>query len=67
MATVDVPVHQRPTSCHVCGSAPRAEGERPACSHDWTNAEAFAEARAHDARTVVRSQEAAYVAEYRPY
>lgn len=68
MATVaDLPVHQRPTSCHVCGRAPRDGEDRPACSHDWTNAEAFADADAHDARMVVRSPEAAYVAEHRPY
>lgn len=48
-----VPAHQRPDSCHVCGSAATASTGRPACAHDWTNAEAYAEADARDRRTTV--------------
>lgn len=46
------PVHLLPSSCHVCGAQEGITG-RPACAHDWTNAEALADARAHDARTTV--------------
>jgi len=65
-----VPVHKRPSSCHVCGApaVPDWErGSRPDCAHDWTNAEAEAEANAHDARvrpvypSGATSAEAAYV------
>lgn len=65
-AAATVPVHQRPTSCHVCGSAAVGAG-RPSCSHDYTNAEAFAQAAEHDRRTTVtyssgaRNAEANYV------
>lgn len=70
--TNTIPVHQRPGSCHVCGAPASSDTGRPACSHDWTNAEALADAREHDRRVTVRyssgatSPEAAYVAEYIP-
>lgn len=68
--TGPVPAHQLPTSCHVCGTVAGDTG-RPTCSHDWTNAEALAEALEHDRRTVVtysggqHTAEAAYVDETR--
>ena len=65
--TDTTPVHRRPSSCHVCGDGAKAETGRPACAHDYTNAEADAQARAYDARATVRNTEAAYVAEHRPY
>jgi hypothetical protein len=59
-----------PTRCFVCGGAKHAD--TPA--HDyWSEADAMAEARAHDARTTVRysdgstTAEAAYVNQHRPY
>lgn len=63
IATAAVPVHQRPSSCHVCGAEASAATGRPTCSHDWTNAEALAQAREHDRRAVVTSSgaEAVYV------
>lgn len=62
------PVHQRPTSCHVCGTAPRLGATRPDCSHDLTNAEAFAAADEHDRQVrLARTPEAAYVDQHRPY
>lgn len=67
-----VPVHLLPSSCYVCGAEEGITG-RPACAHDWTNAEALAEATAHDARTTVTysdgttNPEAHYVASVRPY
>lgn len=69
--TTTVPVHQLPTSCHVCGQPASSTG-RPACAHDWTNAEALAQADEHDRRTTVvyssgaTTLEAAYVAEHVP-
>lgn len=70
-----VPVHQRPTSCFVCGAAADDTG-RPPCSHDRTNAEAFAEADEHDRRVLAaggpvyssgaRTADAAFVAAYIP-
>lgn len=65
----EIPVHRRPTSCHVCGAGvPNREGAtRPDCWHDLTNAEADAAAAEHDRKTIVRNPEAAYVAEHRPY
>lgn len=48
-----VPVHRRSTSCFVCGAPADSATERPACPHDWTNAEALADALAHDLRSTV--------------
>lgn len=65
--TAAIPVHQLPTSCHVCGTAAGATG-RPSCAHNWTNAEALAEAREHDRRYLAaggRTAEARYVDETR--
>lgn len=65
------PVHQLPTSCHVCGSA---EPHPPTPLHRFTtNAEVAAEAAAYDARVTHRYPDgttnaaAHYVAEHRPY
>lgn len=69
---LELPVHQLPESCHVCGQHARTADGRPACAHDLTNAEADAAAREHDARTTVRyssgatTPDAAYVAEHVP-
>jgi hypothetical protein len=59
------PVHQLPTSCHVCGTpVPQREGAtRPDCWHDFTNAEALAQADAHDRRTTVTYSSGATTAE----
>lgn len=65
--SITVPVHQLPTSCHVCGAA-AADTGRPACTHDWTNAEALAEATEHDRRYLAaggRTTEARYVEQTR--
>lgn len=70
MATViaDTPAHLLPDACFVCGGRPEAHRESGSAPHRyWSNADALAEAEAYDARMVVRSPEAAYVAEYRPY
>lgn len=49
----EVPVHKRPTSCHICGSA-EDHGQTWTLTgkgHNfWSNADARAEARAEDAR-----------------
>lgn len=55
------PPHKRPTSCHVCGRPPLKGQQRPACGHDYTNAEARAEAAAYDARVVTYDPAAKYV------
>jgi hypothetical protein len=71
-----LPVHMRPESCHVCGGseASHARTDRPgsgALHTFWSNADALAEAREHDRRTVVtysggqHSAEAVYVDETR--
>lgn len=75
-AMTTTPTHQLPTSCHVCGAPAAPATGRPTCSHDWTNAEALAEAREHDRRVIAaggpvyssgaRNAEAAYVAEHVP-
>lgn len=66
--TATVPTHKLPSSCHVCGTPTREGADRPACSHNFTNAEAFAAANEHDRRVrLARTPEAAYVAEHRPY
>jgi uncharacterized Zn finger protein (UPF0148 family) len=63
-----LPVHQRPSSCYVCGTPAAETTGRPSCAHDWTNAEALAEAREHDRQVrLARTPEAAYVAQHRPY
>lgn len=61
-------IHQLPTSCYVCGGAPRPGETRPSCEHNFTNAEAIAEADAIDARTPYAGvAEARYVRTHRPY
>lgn len=54
------------TTCHICD---RAESEHSgAPGHDfWSNADALHEASEYDFRMIVRSKEARYVAEHRPY
>jgi hypothetical protein len=64
----ELAAHLLPTSCHVCGTPTREGATRPACAHDYTNAEASAAADEHDRRVrLARTPEAAYVAEHRPY
>lgn len=46
--TKTVPVHQRSTSCFVCGAA---EPHPPTGHTFWSNADALADALAHDLRT----------------
>jgi len=71
--TATVPVHKRPTSCYVCGAAPRDGESRPPCHHNFTNAEARAEAAQMDRFHRVlypngqRTPEGAYVEDHRPY
>lgn len=75
--TTATAAHQRPTSCHVCGDPAAEDTGRPTCRHNYTNAEAFTEAREHDRRVIAagspvysngaRNAESAYVAEHRPY
>lgn len=57
-------------TCFVCGREPHADNFNPATGNGhnyWSTADAFQEAREHDRQTIVRTREAAYVAEYRPY
>lgn len=68
------PTHLLPTSCYVCGTPAPEGATRPDCRHNYTNAEARAEAREHDRRVIAaggpvystgaRSAEAAFVDEW---
>lgn len=75
MSTVaELPAHQRPENCHVCG---RSESEHASTQQQlerrgygsitghtfWSNADALTEAREHDRRTTVRYSNGATNAE----
>lgn len=60
------PMHLRPTSCYVCGSAPHADTFTGTSGHRyWSNADAAAEFAGAPAPAY--NVEAAYVAQHRPY
>lgn len=70
----ETPTHLLPDACYVCGGRPERHRDSTDSPHRyWSNADALAEARAEDARTVVRysngttSPEAHYIATERPY
>lgn len=67
---VSTPVHLRPSSCYVCGSAEAHADTTATGGHRyWPNSEAEAELAAEARRHTPRgySREAAYVAQHRPY